>query len=644
MEGKITYDPTLFSVILHYLDATTKEMIATLEHSARSSIISLIRDFSCSLYTAETDMLYLEEGLPVHTLACRENLKTCTKWFKDVGEEIKDGDYILNNDPYLGNTHKGDHAIFTPVYYKGELMFWSMVLAHVADTGSAQGGMSPNASTIWEDGVTFPGIKIFEGERENKVATHMYLSNLRYPESQKGDLYAMVGAARIGKRRLLSLCDKYGVDTVRYYTKAIIDYADRRMGAEISNWPDGTYYGEAWGDSDGQGTWDIKVRCKLSIAKDTLTVDWSESDPQVKGSVNSSIGALKANSCNPIFCCADSTIPHNEGCLRHINIIAPEGYVVNAKWPASSAQATYNIGDALVEAVQKALAHAVPEKVSGGWGRQPSDFYAGLDRREGTPVPYQAAHYYGSAGGGAAKENDGWPAIHAAVSLGGMKTEAIEVHEINYPGIIEKHEIITDSWGFGQWNGGPAIDFRMRLPEGHSLACESPGGGFENPCAGINGGRAGSGGCRGFEDRQTGKRTFYRGMGILKMDDSQTAFYIAPSGGGWGSPLDRDVEKVRDNARDEFISVRTAKEIYGVVLDPDTYEIDYEATKRIRQEMKAKEKKEIVTPNKPGVANYIESIFRSGDKVVYLEPLPPEGTHADWIKGNVQDKQTIGFD
>ncbi len=111
-----------------------------------------------------------------------------------------------------------------------------------------------------------------------------------------------------------------------------------------------------------------------------------------------------------------------------------------------------------------------------------------------------------------------------------------------------------------------------------------------------------------------------------------------------GSPLDRDVEKVRDDARDEFISVRTAKEIYGVVLDPDTYEIDYEATKQIRQEMKVKEKKEIVTPNKPGVANYIERIFRSGDKVVYLEPLPPEGTHADWIKGNVQDKQTIGFD
>jgi N-methylhydantoinase B len=642
MKEKIKYDPTLFSVILHHLNATTREMTSTLEHSARGSIISLIRDFSCSLYTAETDMLFLEEALPVHTLACRENIKTCTQWYKEAGEEIKDGDYILNNDPYLGNTHKGDHSIFTPVFYKGELMFWSMVMAHVSDTGSAQGGDSPNASTIWEDGVTFPGIKIFENEKENKPNIHMYLSNLRYPESQKGDLYAISGAVRIGKRRLLSLCDEYGPELVRYYTRAIIDYADKRTSEEISKWPDGTYYGESWSDSDGQGTWDIKVCCRLTVAGDTTTIDWSESDQQVKGSINSSIGALKANSCNPVFCAIDPSIPHNEGCLRHINIIAPQGLVVNASWPASLAQATYNIGDAVVEAVQKALAHAIPEMVTGGWGRQPSDSYWGYDRRGKHPIPYDAAHYYGSAGGGATEGNDGWPAIHAACSLGAMKTEAIEIHEINYPGIIEKHEVLTDCEGYGQWKGGPAMDFRMRLLKGHTGACDSTGGGFENPCAGVNGGHTGSGGCRGFENLETGKRTFYRGMGKIKMDDKQIAFYIAPSGGGWGSPLDRDIEKVRDDARDEFISVHIAREVYGVVLAPDTYEIDYESSRKLRGELKAKEKKGIVTPNKPGVANYIEKIYKPGDEVIYLEPLPKN--HKDWIRGVVQEMKTAGLE
>ncbi len=642
MEEKIKYDPTLFSVILHYLNATTREMTSTLEHSARNSIISLIRDFSCSLYTADTDMLFLEEALPVHTLACRENIKACTQWYKEVGEEIKDGDYILNNDPYLGNSHKGDHSIFTPVFYKGELMFWSMVMAHVSDTGSAQGGDSPNASTIWEDGVTFPGIKIFENERGNKPNIHMYLSNLRYPESQEGDLYAISGAVRIGKRRLLSLCDEYGAELVRYYTRAIIDYADKRMSEEISKWPDGTYYGEAWSDSDGKGTWDIKICCRITIAGDTITIDWSESDPQVKGSINSSIGALKANSCNPVFCAIDSSIPHNEGCLRHINIIAPEGLVVHGRWPASLAQATYNIGDAVVEAVQKALAQAVPEMVTGGWGRQPSDSYWGYDRRGKYPIAYDACHFYGSAGGGATEGNDGWPAIHASCSLGAMKTEAIEIHEINYPGIIEKHEILTDCEGYGQWNGGPAIDFRMRLAKDHTGACDSTGGGFENPCAGVNGGHAGSGGCRGFENLETGKRTFYRGMGRIKMDDNHVAFYIAPSGGGWGSPLDRDMEKVRDDARDEFISVHIAREVYGVVLAPDTYEIDCESSRKLREELKAKEKKAIVTPDKPGVANYIEKIYKPGDEVIYLEPLPKN--HKDWIKGIVQEMQSTGLE
>ena len=642
MKEELKYDPILFSVILHYLDATTKDMTTTLEHSARGSIISLIRDFSCSLYTAETDMLYLEEGLPVHTLACRENIKACTKWYKGAGEEIKDGDYILNNDPYLGNSHKGDHSIFTPVYYKGDLMFWSMVLAHVTDTGSAQGGSSPNASTIWEDGVTFPGIKMFENEMANKPNIHMYLSNLRYPEPQKGDLYAIRGAARIGKRRLLSLCDEYGPDLVRYYTKAIIDYADKKTSEEISEWPDGVYVGEAWGDSDGRGTWDIKVCCRLTIKGDMLTLDWSDSDPQVKGSINSSIGALKANSCNPILCAIDPSIPHNEGCLRHINIIAPEGLVVHANWPASLAQATYNIGEAVIEAVQKALAHAIPDRVTGGWGRQPSDFYCGYDRRSKPPIPYEATHFYGSPGGGASRGNDGWPAIHAAASLGGMKTEAIEIHEINYPGIIEKHEILTDSEGYGQWNGGPAIDFRMRLLEGHEAATDSPGGGFENPCAGINGGYAGSGGCRGFESHETGKKTFYRGMGTMKIDDSQTAFYIAPSGGGWGSPLDRDIEKVRHDARDEFISIHTAKVVYGVVLDPATYEIDHQSTRELRKKLKTKEERKILTPDKPGIANYVEKIYKPGDEVIYLEPLPT--SHKDWIKGVVQGIKTIGLD
>ena len=182
----------------------------------------------------------------------------------------------------------------------------------------------------------------------------------------------------------------------------------------------------------------------------------------------------------------------------------------------------------------------------------------------------------------------------------------------------------------------------MRLLQGHEAASDSPGGGFENPCAGINGGYAGSGGCRGFESHETGKKTFYRGMGTMKMDDTQTAFYIAPSGGGWGSPLDRDIEKVRHDARDEFISIHTAKVVYGVVLDPATYEIDHQSTQELRKKLKTKEERKILTPDKPGIANYVEKIYKPGDEVIYLEPLPT--SHKDWIKGVVQEIKTIGLD
>ena len=641
---EIEYDPTLFSVVLHYLNNTTKQMTATLEHSARSSIISLVRDFSCSLYTGETDLLYLEEGLPVHTLSCRENLKTLVKKYHQMGEEINDGDYIINNDPYLGNTHKTDFALCTPVFFKNELVFWSMVMAHQLDSGAGQGMMSPNARVIWQDGVTFAGLKLFVNEKENKSVVNSCLSNLRYPEIQKGDLYAMVGAVRIGKKRLLRLCEEYGIDAVKFYMKRIIDYADKRTSEEIKSWPGGTYYGEAWGDSDGTGIWDIKVRCRLNIKGDMVTIDWSESDPQVPGSINSSLAAIKANSCNPIFCALDPTIPHNEGCLKHVEVIAPEGLVVHGKWPASLAQATYHIGDAAVEAVQKALALVVPERTTGGWGREPGAgcAYAGYDRRGQPLLPYMAVHYYGSPGGGATKGNDGWPAIHTACSLGGMKTEAIEIHEINYPGIVEKHEVITDSGGYGQWNGGPSLEFRMRLWQGHKAISSLVEGGEENPCAGIVGGCRGSGGCRFLEHNGTGKRTFFRGMGLVYFDDDCSLVDIAASGGGWGSPLDRDIEKVRNDTRDEFISVRTAREIYGVVLDPDTYELDYEATKKLREKLKAEEKRLIVVPNEPGIAKYVEKVFRPGkDEVLYLEPPPTD--HKDWVSGKVQGMEVFAW-
>jgi N-methylhydantoinase B len=521
-------------------------------------------------------------------------------------------------------------------------MFWSMVLAHQMDAGAGQGGMAPNAMTIWEDGVTFPGVKIFENDKENKPIMHMYLSNLRYPELQRGDIYAMMGTAAIGKRRLIKLCEEYGPDVVELYINSLLDYAEREASKEIAEWPDGTYYGEAYGDSDGQGNWDIKVRCKVTIRNDNVTIDWSESGLQVPGSINSSIAALKANTCTPIFCALRSGIPHNEGILRHIQIIAPKGLVVNGQWPASLSQATYNIGDYVIQAVFRALAHAIPEKVSAGWGCISSlgSSCFGIDRRGKESSRYRSTHYFGSPGGGAAKGTDGWPATHTACSLGGMKCEAVEIQETNYPIVFEKREIITDGGGYGQWNGGPALYMQLKSLKGHLIGSHAIGGGLENPCHGVAGGYAGNGGAQFLISHKNGKKTFLRGMGIASWDDKHSLVYIAPSGGGYGDPLDRDVEQVKDDLRDGFISAFVASEVYGVVINPSTYEINYKATERVRKKKKKQKVKKEVTVPDPGSANYIEKLYKPGDKVVYLEP-PPRGKHKDWIKGKFQGFKTL---
>ena len=454
-------DPVTFSVLLHAIGEASSEMTTVLQHGARSTIISIARDHSASIYTAEAEMLYQNDALPIHTIGGALNIEAIKREFED---DINDGDVFMINDPYMGTTHNSDLTVVMPVFFEGAHLFWTSVRAHQNNTGEASFGYA--STNVWQDGIQIPPVRIFERGREIRSTIRFYLRNVRLPEWLEADLRAMVGAVRAGADRLQDMTRTHGVDVVVPTLAEMIAYAERRTAAEIRALPDGVYEGESWIDSDGQGTHNIRIACTVTIDDDTIHVDYTGSDPQAGGHCNATVATMQACGSIPVLTIIDPTIPRNEGCTRHIRVTAPEGSVANACWPASTWWGTVNPGDILIEAAWKALAQAAPERVPAGWGRCQQRLSMGDDNRVTPSVPFAASIFVAASGGGACNGADGWPLTQCVCCLGGMQTESVEMVELLQPLFVEYNEFLADSAGAGTWIGGHGIETSVRPIDG----------------------------------------------------------------------------------------------------------------------------------------------------------------------------------
>jgi len=606
-------DPITFSVMINRFKTIAQEMTLTLEYTAWTSILALARDFSCAIYDGQARQVCMMDALPVHTNSLHVVLEEIARVFAG---KIYDGDVIACNDPYSGNTHVGDFVTACPVFYKGKLLFWSVTKGHQLDCGAYIPTSTPaTAKDVWQEGLTIPPIKFYEKGTPREDVIRLYLANVRWKEWLYGDLMAQLGSIWTGKKRLLELVQQYGIDELERYIEAIFEYADRRMAAEIRSMPQGTYVGETWLDSDGQGTTDIRIRAAVTIKDDMVHVDFAGSDPQAPGANNSSYGVMQAAAGIPLLCCIDHTIPHNAGCLQHITATAPKGSVCNAEYPASTALATIGPDDTMQDAVWKALAHAVPERVAAGNGRiHCVPFFSGTDRRDGKKQEWGCMLFNGAPAGGASASTDGWPLIMTSAGLGGLKILSVEMSEMLHPFTIEKMEVEPDSMGHGKHIGGPGINIVVR-PEGAPMECHLFGDGTANPPFGVVGGTAGIGGGSYKENCATGKRTYCSSKGHLVIKEDEIWVGVSSGGGGYGDPLERDPQLVAENVRDGFISLKSAREIYGVALDPKSFVIDQPATERLRQELAIKRgSKETVVPAVPSASTWLREHLREGDE------------------------------
>lgn len=589
IQEKVTVDPLTVSVVRHSLQNTVREMSWVVMLAAQSFAIAEIHDFGVAILDRAGRTVALTEYLPMHVTAGPLVVQALLKRFSG---ELYPGDVILQNDPFTaGGNHLPDWSLLVPVFVDGELTFFTFFRGHQMDTGGfVPGGYAPRGYDIHSEGLVLPPTKIFDKGRETGEY-RLILSNVRWPEVVRMDNLAMKSALEMGERKLVQLCAKYGKATVEAATEHLMDSAERAMRASIAQIPDGTYRAERGCDRDGHlnpdGTLNddpVFVRVSVTVKGDSMVVDYSGSDKQV-ASVNMPLSITYGFTMGTIFMMVDPNIVHNEGAYRPIQVIAPEGTVVNPRYPATVCACACHLGVELVDCLRLALSQAIPKDVTAGWCNHFSPIAFGDDTRKidpvtGQPVRYWHAHYLTEGGSGAIWGYDGWQHIAPVTTAGGIRKVSVEMSEITAPWRVLRYGLATDSAGAGSFRGGLGLIYEAINEGGEGMVMTGTCGGEKYPPFGLLGGREG----RPIESYilRKGKKITLHTVDLVPIFPGDIIGSVTSGGGGVGDPFERDVEKVREDVLNEFVSIVAAKREYGVVIDPDTVEVDLEASKKLR--------------------------------------------------------------
>ena len=630
-DGAEEIDPGTFSVIMGMYENIGREMMITLERSAWTSIINLCRDFSVGIADDACNLVSVPDtALPVQALTMQRIMKSTADYFEG---EIEDGDVLMCNLAYLGNTHMGEPLLASPVFHEGELMFWSMARGHLADMGTpAYVPTYPYSKDLYSEGLKIPPIKLFKRGKLRKDVLELYLGNLRARSSSHGDLMAHVACTWRGKEQLTGLIEHYGPQTVRRYTAELLDYTSRRVGAEIRKMKPGTYQAEDWLDSNGYGTKNIPVHATLTIDDDMWTVDLSKCPAQMIGTLNASLhGATESAVVGALGFCIDPSIPKNEGLHRHVNIICPEGTICSATTPFSTQHSTTGAAEVVYRVLLRAAAGAIPEMTVAGSGLIQWSAYIGVDERNDGKKLWAYANFNECGGGGAAKGVDGSPCMMEMGVAGAMTFMSTEMEEWLYPVVVKQQEIYIDSQGAGEWRGAPGVITHISGHGSSAMDVYTACWGHNNLSHGTVGGGAGVGGTiYAFDPAKPEKRHFYSGLGKFQLPLGWDYVVIASGGGGYGDPYDRDPAAVAADVRDEIVSLDTARAGFGVVVHPETFAVDEVATAALRVELKEKRgPAPLNSPMEPGTSTLRRDLMTENDTFTDLDRDPIEDSSPD---------------
>ena len=572
-------DAVLTSVIASRLKVIGERMGVVVERSARSPLLVEGRDFSLGIYDPDGVLLEQTEYIPVLGYATTPGMRAIAAAFRG---RVYEGDVVLHNDPYTGGNQLSDWKVAKPVFHEETHVGWVVIAAHQADVGGAvPGSYNPNATDLWQEGLRITPLKLYErGVRRDDVWDFVF-GNVRL-DVVADDVTAMIGACSVGERELKALVARYGLETFRDATAAVIDAAEQSARSVISRIADGTYEAEWFVNDDGidhDGRWTIRVA--IIVEGDSMTFDFSGSDPQARGYVNAPLAVTLSSVMIAFFMIADEEILHNDGVMRAIQIVAPEGSIVNPVYPAPTGFGNH-LSDQIAAVIMLALAPAIPERVTACWNHLMATIVAGWSER--TQQPYVDILINACKGGGGGTYGaDGYDHIGLITSGGAIAAQDPEMFEVVNPVLLQRYEYLRDSAGSGTWRGGLGVETVFTFESGPVQASVFGDGGTPEMAAfGILGGGAG---VPNHVEFQYPDGSVYRARlkDLVEGIPAGTVYsQVAGGGGGYGDPRLRPAERVLEEVRYGTVSVESARRDYGVAIDPATLTIDEEQTARLR--------------------------------------------------------------
>lgn len=586
-----------FEVIRSSLYAIAREMKIAMMRTAASPIIHAGGDASAAIFDSKMQLVAQGNDIPTMMGSAVISTKASVEY---VGvHNLKPGDVIISNDAYLGGgNHQPDVQFTRPVFLDGRIIAYTMTRGHWQDIG----GMTPNSGSLatWDifgEGIRIPPIVLFREDKPVQDLLTIITQNTRDAGNRLLDIQAQYAGCYVGERRLLELVAKWGADKLAETMQESLDYSERLMRKQIEAIPDGVYEAEDHVEVVTEGYGDggaVPIKVKVTVKGDRILVDYTGSGPQVRGGVNCPLSVTYNSTWYTIKAMTDPSIPINQGCYRPIEIVAPEGSIVNCKFPASVVGGNTATSQRVIDMLLVAFSKAAPRRVIAQSHATAGSLWFGGDDPDAARCKmlqrkFVSAGDLNPGGMGARPDKDGINAIR--VHVGNAGTQSVEYTEYTAPVFIESWNLVPDAGGAGTWRGGaPAM--RVYHVGYEEATCNVGSERGEFPPLGLFGGLEGAL-YQCVIEHTDGTKERVPPKGRPRVVHKGDRVWIHSAGaGGYGDPLVREPKRVLEDVLDGYVTVEAARRDYGVVIAPDGESIDETGTIKLRAErMKTKSSK-----------------------------------------------------
>lgn len=559
-------DPFTVEIIGDVLRASSEEMFVTLGRTAQSPIIYEVLDMACGLITPRGELIAEAAGVPGFigclSFAAQEILQ------KFGAGAMRSGDVYATNDPYRGGgTHLSDVVLISPIIFYGELVAFAANKAHWTEVGGmAAGSWTTDSTEIFQEGLQLPAVQMVEAGEPIASIIDLLRANVRLPDMTLGDFYAGLASLRAGELGVLGICEKYGLDALQETMIIMLDRAEHVARDRLADLPAGEYSAEMRIDDDGLTDDPLPVRVTVTISADRFVADFTGSAPQAVGPINTTWTGLEV-SCREIFKEAtDPHFPNNDGFFRPLDVICPDGTIFTAQRPAP-VSTYWETGAYASDLIWKALFPLASDRLPVGHHLSVcGTIVSGHDEERGQFVLVEPQ----AGGWGACVDRDGQSGMVPAGD-GETYIMSIEVCETRFPLLVDQFRFNTaQPAGLGEFRGGFGLvrDYRVLCEEADLTATF---GRFKYPPWGAHGGSNGSPNAVEIIPDGDTKPVLRRGkLARYPLKRGDVARLITGVGGGFGDPSEREAYLVESDVRNEYLSRREAREIYGVIVEPDS--------------------------------------------------------------------------